>query len=97
MKQIADQWSKIHKEKRVQIEQSKQQYRDNFYQFLSSPQIQQMLNQKYAKGLYVKYDQCQKMSQKTTGVSQSGWIEFLKQAGVVQKIDAKQLVNIHTS
>jgi hypothetical protein len=37
------------------------------------------------------------MSQKTTGVSQNGWIEFLKQAGVVQKIDAKQLVNIHTS
>jgi hypothetical protein len=56
-----------------------------------------LLNQKHSRGLYIKYDQCQKISQKTTGITQSGWLEWLKQAGVFQKIDSKQLVNIHTS
>jgi len=59
--------------------------------------MQNLLNQKYSKGLYVKYDQVTRISQKITGVSQSGWQEWLKQCGVYSKITLKQLTNIHTS
>ena len=37
------------------------------------------------------------MSQKTSGVTQTGWIEWMKQNGVVTKINSKVLVSIHTA
>ncbi len=87
----------MHKRKVENLEVVKNEKRDKFYAWVSSQPIQQLINKKYKKGLYLKFEQCLKIGQKNYGCSQSAWIDWLRQAGVFSKIDAKQAIRIHST
>lgn len=70
IKKMADRWSSIHKRKLEEVDKTKNNARDQFYLWVKSPAIQQLLNKKYKKGLFLKYEQCLKIGQKTSGVTQ---------------------------
>lgn len=58
---MADRWSSIHKQKLEEVDKTKNNARDKFYKWVKSPEIQKLVNKKYKKGLYLKYEQCLKM------------------------------------
>jgi hypothetical protein len=69
VKKMADRWSNIHKRKLEEVDITKSYAREQFYKWVKSAAIQQLVNKKYRKGLYIKYEQCLKIGQKTSGVT----------------------------
>lgn len=77
--------------------EKKEQLRDLFFDWIETKPIQTLINEKYKKGLYVKYLMAIKAGNSTSGVNKDGWIAFLKQSGVFSMVDPKALIKIHNS
>lgn len=96
-KMMGDRWSNIHKRKLEEVDRKKTGARDQFYSWVKSPPMQSLLNKKYKKGLFLKYEQCLKISKTQHGVTQAGWLEWHRQQGLLKHVDAKQLIRIHST
>ena len=85
---------------RQQKEELQSKRRDSirvFYAWVGSTPIGDIINNKYKRGLAVKYQNALGMSKRNSGITQEAWLEFMKQHGVLKFIDAKVLTKIHQS
>ena len=81
----------------VKTQDKKTTKRDAFYKWVSSPEVQDLLNKRYRKGLFLKYLQVMKMSKSVSGVTVSAWLEWHKQLGLVNtQISAQELIRLHS-
>ena len=83
---MADRWSQIHKEQLEKVVTKKESMKENFYSFMKSGKMNIMANDKYARGLQVKFDEVCKMSKAPRGVNKEGWLSFLLQAGFTKDV-----------
>lgn len=60
-KAMGDRWSTIHKRKLEEVDRKKTGARDQFYSWVKSPPMQTLVNKKFKKGLFLKYEQCLKI------------------------------------
>lgn len=70
---------------------------DEFYAWVESDAIQFIVNRKYKRGLFLKYEQCLKIGKKNSGVTQEAWLELLRQTGMLARVDPKLLIRIHST
>ena len=94
---MSDRWSNIHKRKLIEVDSAKNGARDDFYDWVRSAPIQTIVNRKYKKGLFLKYEQCLNIGRQTHGVTQEAWLQWFKQSGLLHKVDPKQLIRIHST
>ena len=64
---MADRWSTIHKQKLDDVVKKKDEARVNFFDWVKSKPIQEVINKKFKKGLWIKFEQCCKTKAASSG------------------------------
>lgn len=82
MKKMSDRWSQIHKEQLDKVMIKKDDAKTQFYELLKGGDMQRLINEKYKKGLLIKFDDACKFGKSTNGVNKDGWLSMMIQSGV---------------
>ena len=57
-----------------------------------------VINDRYKKGLQIKYEAVTKMGKSVSGITQNGWVSFMQQSGIANMIiNVKDLTIIFNS